>query len=317
MKVLLKSNQVGHVTPLGRSASVLGRSNVRAADDVNCSDALDSATSLRPGTGALRGFQTRNNAAFTMVEIALSLAIIGFALVAIIGVLPAGLNVQRNNREETIINQESGYFMDALRSGARGLDELTNRIINITNHWTVWDTTVSNWSVVNANHDWYTNTKSRVTSAPLVVDDAFTLVDGYRVISLLSRPKFEQVGAGRIRSNHVVAFVRAIAGAATEKMPQATPSVLDLGFSYRMLVEIHDVPLVDRTSGQAQSLSTNLHEVRLRFSWPLLPAGKIGTGRQTFRSMAGGQHQTFPEPMRYPPEPASGHPIFFFTPSVY
>ncbi|HLZ53286.1 MAG TPA: prepilin-type N-terminal cleavage/methylation domain-containing protein, partial [Verrucomicrobiae bacterium] len=37
---------------------------------------------------------------FTMVEIAICLAIIGIALVAIIGVLPAGLNVQRDNREE-------------------------------------------------------------------------------------------------------------------------------------------------------------------------------------------------------------------------
>ena len=38
--------------------------------------------------------------AFTMIEIAICLAIIGIALVAIIGVLPLGMNVQRDNREE-------------------------------------------------------------------------------------------------------------------------------------------------------------------------------------------------------------------------
>ena len=101
MNTLLKSNQVGRGYPLGRSASGLGRSSVRVKGDVNCSDASDISISLRPGTSALRGwgFQMRSNSAFTMVEIALALAIIGFALVAIIGVLPFGLNVQRQNRE--------------------------------------------------------------------------------------------------------------------------------------------------------------------------------------------------------------------------
>ena len=269
--------------------------------------------------------KTGVNSAFTMVEIALSLAIIGFALVAIIGVLPAGLGVQRENREETIITQESGYFMDALRNGAQGLEELTNRVISITNYWTEYNTTNNFQSIPIpsspngvADTDGYTVIGSRVTSTTAVADNDFMLIDGYRIISLLSRPKFEPVltKATTVRSNHVVALVRAIAGAATEKPPQATPSVLDLGFSYRMLVEVHDVPLADKLPGQAQSLSTNLHEVRLRFSWPLLPGNRVGNGRQTFRSMAGGQHQTFIEPPRYG-NPSSGHPIFFFNPSVY
>ncbi len=285
MKVLLKSNQVERVSPL-RAAAWLTRNGAHGV--------------TRP---------TSERSAFTMVEIALSLAIIGFALVAIIGVLPAGLNVQRNNREETIINQESVYFMDALRNGARGLDELTNRVMSITNYWTVWDTTVSNWTVVNSDLDSYTNDASRVTSAVVAID-AFRLIDGYRIISLLGRPKFEPVAPNRIRSNHVVSYVRAISGAATEKPPQATPSVLDLGFSYRMLVEIHDVPLASLVSGQEQSVHTNLHEVRLRFRWPLLPGGRVGNGNQTFRSMAGGQHQKWIEA-------TNNHPIFYFNPSAY
>jgi len=36
---------------------------------------------------------------FTIIELAICLGIIAFALVAIIGVLPIGINVQKDNRE--------------------------------------------------------------------------------------------------------------------------------------------------------------------------------------------------------------------------
>ena len=68
-----------------------------------------------------------------MVEIAICLAIIGIALVAIIGVLPLGLNVQKDNREETIINQDATVFIEAIRNGARGADDLTNYVYAIVN----------------------------------------------------------------------------------------------------------------------------------------------------------------------------------------
>ncbi|HLH55957.1 MAG TPA: type II secretion system protein, partial [Verrucomicrobiae bacterium] len=74
---------------------------------------LTSMTFLKAGRG---------NRAFTMIEIAISLAIIGFAMVAIIGILPLGMNAQRDNRQETIINQDASIFMDAVRNGERGLD---------------------------------------------------------------------------------------------------------------------------------------------------------------------------------------------------
>ena len=109
MKVLLKSNQVGRVTPCAPSG---------------CSPATARRGLTRP---------TSEHSAFTMVEIALALAIIGFALVAIVGALPAGLNVQRENREETIIVQDANFLIDAIRNGARGLDDLTNYVESITN----------------------------------------------------------------------------------------------------------------------------------------------------------------------------------------
>src|SRR6266487_3735983 len=72
------------------------------------------------------------DAAFTMVEIALCLGVIAFALVAIIGVLPTGIRVQRDNREDTVINQEGLLWVEAIRSGSRGLDYLTNYVDAIT-----------------------------------------------------------------------------------------------------------------------------------------------------------------------------------------
>src|SRR5882672_6553839 len=86
----------------------------------------------------------RSMAAFTMVEIALSLAVIGFALVAIIGVLPAGMSVQRDNREETLINFDAAFLIDSIRSGASntiglGQNDLTNYVLAVTNISTVCD----------------------------------------------------------------------------------------------------------------------------------------------------------------------------------
>ena len=61
---------------------------------------------------------------FTMVEIAIALGVIAFALVAIIGILPTGLQVQRDNRAETIVNQDATFWLDAIKGGTKGADDL-------------------------------------------------------------------------------------------------------------------------------------------------------------------------------------------------
>ena len=66
-----------------------------------------------------------------MIEIAISLAVIAFALVAIIGVLPTGMSVQTDNREDTIINQDGPYWLEAIRNGSKGLNHLTNSVERI------------------------------------------------------------------------------------------------------------------------------------------------------------------------------------------
>src|SRR3954447_21884974 len=76
--------------------------------------------------------QTKRDAVgFTMVEIAIAVAVIAFALVAIIGVLPAGLQVQKENREDTLLAQDGTYFIEAIRSGSLGLDDLPSVVSRI------------------------------------------------------------------------------------------------------------------------------------------------------------------------------------------
>ncbi len=222
----------------------------------------------------LSGF--RRCAAFTLVEIAISMAIIGFAVVAIIGVLPLGLNVQRDNREETIINNEANFFMDAIRSGARGLDDLTNHVFAITNSWTRYDTANNPWTVISSGIDGFTRTSSLITS---VTATGNWLDTGSNIVGLLSMPKF----AGN-QSNYVVAYTYAMSGSAGEQLPQSQANIQNFSFAHRMIVENYPVP--DVAAGG--KLANNLHEIRLTFRWPLYANGRSGNGRQTYRTLAGG-----------------------------
>ncbi len=72
----------------------------------------------------------RREQAFTMVEIALALAVIAFALVAIIGILPTGLNIAQLSREESIVNRDGAYLLEALRNGAQGMVDLSDYYLN-------------------------------------------------------------------------------------------------------------------------------------------------------------------------------------------
>jgi hypothetical protein len=216
-----------------------------------------------------------------MVEIALCLAIIGFALVAIIGVLPAGMNVQRNNREETIINQDAAVWMNAIRSGAQGCDDLTNCVIGITNYWTVYSVTATETNVLIADFDGYDKSGCRVTS-PLAaaVPTTFALANGARIIGLLSTPKIIPLAApppNRFQSNYIVASVRAMSGSAVEKYPQDNPTVLDSAFGYRMIVEL--VPYVPF---DANSIRATLNGVNNPFDPALSDIGVLTNTQPPF-----------------------------------
>ena len=174
---------------------------------------------------------------FTMIEIAIALGVIGFALVAIMGILPLGLNVQRDNRFETIINQDATYWLEAIRNGAQHAsayddNDLTNYVYRIV-------VKPTNGSPVT-----YGDTGDMLGVAPLLTTS--------NIISLLTRPY------GGVE---VSAYVRAISGSAGEKRS-------DVAFGYRM-----DVFL---TQPDATNMPT-LWDLRLQMKWPVVqgkdPAG--------------------------------------------
>jgi type II secretory pathway pseudopilin PulG len=61
---------------------------------------------------------------FTISEVVLAVGVVAFGLVAVLGVLPAGLSVHKDNREETIIRYEAEYWINAIRAGAQQFDAL-------------------------------------------------------------------------------------------------------------------------------------------------------------------------------------------------
>jgi prepilin-type N-terminal cleavage/methylation domain-containing protein len=234
-------------------------------------------------------FVPRPVSGFTMIEIAICLAIIGIALVAIIGVLPMGLNVQKDNREETVINQDATVFMEYIRNGARGADDLTNYVFAIVNKGTI------PFNYINL----LAGPMNYASYSPGGVN---YLTSGARIVGLLSTPEFVNNSyaptnfANATYSNYVVAYVCSISGPASEKPLQDNGTVRGDSFSYKIICE--NVPVTVDTNVfnlppdqqlYARQLTANLHELRLTFLWPLLPNGKTGNGRQTFRTTVAGQ----------------------------
>lgn len=285
-----------------------------------------------------------------MIEIAISLAVIGIALVAIIGVLPIGMNVQKDTREETVIDQDATAFIEALRNGASnpfGAD-LTNYVYAITNFQTLYN---PSGNAVVPTPGWGSS----------------YLTNNARILGLLGTPEYTDpvsgapsgalaIFNGNYNSNHVVAYVHSISGPAVEKPPQDNQILQQDSFSYKIIfdnvpVAIYTLPIWQSQSWQPQSynagtyvsfllygqttywqatattskadipnssslwtrilypqeLTANLHELRLTFLWPLLPSGNTGAGRQTFRTMVGGQI-TFTNDTSVTPH----QPLYFF-----
>jgi type II secretory pathway pseudopilin PulG len=268
---------------------------------------------------------------FTMVEIAICLAIIGFALVAIIGVLPIGMNTQRDNREETIINQDATMFIEAIRNGARGLDDLTNYVYNITNYWTQYNPigVVPQIVQYGVNTYSYTNETESLNGQPfLTAVTPFRITNGLRIVGLLSTPEYMSNGVpiptvmfGGI-SNHIVASVYSMSGPAVEKPPQPSDSIIRQdSFGYRILcvnapavVDTNNFTLAATNPAYIynQQLAANLHELRLTFLWPQLANGNVGPGRQTFRTMVAGQIALTNDPA-YGPMPL----LYFYQPQSF
>ncbi len=197
-------------------------------------------------------------AAFTLIEVALSVAIVAFALVAIIGVMPAGLNVQRENREETIINNDARYFIDAIK-GSVVPDILRQRVAGVA----VYSNNTANPTFVLVNNPSPSNPNTNPPAG--------------EIVGMLSTPS----PPGTTVLNY--AWVRGLSGS----LGDVSGTDKDLVFTYILIthIEAHN----PATSSLAPYQSTNLWDVSMTFRWPARTDGTVGNGRQSYRTMIAGQ----------------------------
>ena len=254
-----------------------------------------------------------------MIELALCLGVIAFALVAIIGVMPAGINVQKDNREETIINQDGMFWMEAIRSGSTGLDNLTNHVDSIR---------IQGLDIGPDGILWETR-----KGAPL------PLRTGAQIIGLVSLPthadvagpleihNWPRVDTGTV-PNRITAKIRAISGNAVEK----AGTMQDFAFTYIMIPEVRpirtleDLGYLPDSKAQArvdEFAKSNFYEIKLTFRWPVFPRGNdfvTGNRVKVFKTLVAGRlvnrnlDPRFIDPFtgNYVPDVRS--PFFFFEP---
>jgi hypothetical protein len=179
--------------------------------------------------------------------------VIAFALVAIMGILPLGLTVQRDNRFETIINQDATYWLEAIRDGAQ---DTSIDSIDLTNY-------VERIVVTNVNTGFAVG-YTAVGVPPLDYSS--------NIVGILTRPFDTNV--------FVFADVRAFSGSVGEKRS-------DVSFTYRMEVKLVALDPVTGTVIQAP-VPPALWEVRLAMSWPVVNGGNPPTARKPlfYRTMA-------------------------------
>lgn len=267
---------------------------------------------------------------FTMVEVALSIAIVAFAMVAIIGIMPTGFEAQRLNREETIINQDGTYLMEAIRGGALELDSLTNFVD----------------SIVISNHTG--NIRSvGISEGVNRFRRAVPLVNGHFIIGMLSTPHLEVVdvrrnGAIIYSTNEVAALVRAMSGSAGERFQD--PDFQENSFSYLLSSKI--VPYQASPTGPfaansttltstnrvalSANIASNLFDVQLKFRWPVTKVQTAGSGgvpsiqyrvgknEMVFRSLVSGSLiPTNGVPFLSVRDPRNDVPLYYFNDKDY
>lgn len=202
--------------------------------------------------------------AFTLVEVAMSIALVAFALAAIVGVLPAGLRVQEENLEDTIINQDGPVLMEAIRSGSTNISQLE------------------------ASIEWLRRVEMS-NGVPIFTNYFTNYTDPANIIGQLSQPKYDP--------NFTTEFVgqaKFVASSGAMIFQDSAPATRAVAFSYIVTSEV--IPLQTRYNA-APTLTNSVYDVKLTMNWPVRPAStpfnfRVGNGSKIFRtSVMGFAHQ--------------------------
>lgn len=239
-----------------------------------------------------------------MVEIALSLAIIAIALLAIAGILPAGLQVQKENRQDTIVLEDGNYLLDTIRNGSEGVFTLSNHVESITIS-NAPSGTVNTYSADDLGNNWTSE----------------------RILGLLSTPQWTlfQDPNGFRGTNTVFAVVKALSGSALEQ----SPGLNEIAFRYRITAELSPYSSVyfgqnDRTLAQnllqmpggmtelnrQTQLEESLFKLRLTFQWPYRPNNSVGNKELQLSSLVAGS-------MRVTNDVVTQRKLYFLDPTSF
>jgi|YelNatPaOPRAMG01_1025707.scaffolds.fasta_scaffold64862_3 hypothetical protein len=229
-----------------------------------------------------------------MIEIALALAVIAFGLVAIIGFLPFGLGVQRENKDDTVIDHDARMFLQFIRMEP----DVPIDLETLHRLWTyivpdkdgirkVW---VTNVTIV------YEKECGQLKSSQVTGVYEYEAVSPF-INPISDRPKVSMdallklkpfggqievdTNADRLKVTitRLTVRLRAGAGSAFDKYPQTDSAVTEMSFKYLLVRET--TPVVSKW--QLGSLP-QLYDVRFSFAWPVYPNGTVGYGRRVYRT---------------------------------
>jgi hypothetical protein len=210
-------------------------------------------------------------------------------------------------------------ILEAIRGGARGMNDLTNYVYAITNYWTLFSANGSILKGGGAINNGYTFANDSIALGYTSVSGS-PINNGTNIVGLLSAPEYMDATNGAPipnlfnggYSNHIVAYVRSMSGPAVEKPPQDNGIVVGDSFAYRIVCV--NAPVARDTNALALNvaydtqLPASLRELRLTFLWPQLPNGSLGASRQTFRTMVAGQIVT---------NIVTGQILYFYQPQSF
>lgn len=202
--------------------------------------------------------RAQHQAGFTMMEIAIAIGVIAFALVAIMGVLPSAMHMQRDNRQDTIITQDGAYLLEAIRGSAQGIPDLYTFVDSykgVANPFTNSADLMRELLVPHEgdiNH-WTNQFVFRSITGPLAMRSAST-------------PTFRYI----VRSQVIRRYQN-----------------IDTNFAVTLT---NDVFLAD--TNFLTVLTNSTYDVRLTFFWPVLPTGELAepAQKQVFRTVMSGSY---------------------------